>query len=346
MNAALRVLSPGLVTTLQDLGRPGYARLGIPGGGALDPVALRAANALAGNPQDAGALEVTYAGPALAIDAQSARLAFAGADAAIEILSGMDATCGRTVETMRSVRVQRGQIVRIGPLIRSALLYIAVEGGFEVEPVLGSVSTYLRGGFGGWQGRALVAGDRLPLRLDSVREHEEQRLEGLDLAVPTRLRVIDGPQIDYFSSEEIAAFFSSEYTVCAADRMGMRLHGRALRHSRSFDIASDGTAPGSIQISGSGQPIVLLADRQTTGGYPKIATVVSADLPALGRIPIGCKIGFERVTIETAEVLRRALFAEIDGISSGIVGLGAGIAERATDLLRCNLISGVVDACI
>lgn len=136
MNAALRVLSPGLVTTLQDLGRPGYARLGIPGGGALDPVALRAANALAGNPQDAGALEVTYAGPALAIDAQSARLAFAGADAAIEILSGMDATCGRTVETMRSVRVQRGQIVRIGPLIRSALLYIAVEGGFEVEPVL------------------------------------------------------------------------------------------------------------------------------------------------------------------------------------------------------------------
>ena len=346
MNAALRVLSPGLVTTLQDLGRPGYARLGIPGGGALDPVALRAANALAGNPQDAGALEVTYAGPALAIDAQSARLAFAGADAAIEILSGMDATCGRTVETMRSVRVQRGQIVRIGPLIRSALLYIAVEGGFEVEPVLGSASTYLRGGFGGWQGRALVAGDRLPLRLDSVREHEEQRLEGLDLAVPTRLRVIDGPQIDYFSSEEIAAFFSSEYTVCAADRMGMRLHGRALRHSRSFDIASDGTATGSIQISGSGQPIVLLADRQTTGGSPKIATVVSADLPALGRIPIGCKIGFERVTIETAEVLRRALFAEIDGISSGIVGLGAGIAERATDLLRCNLISGVVDACI
>jgi len=126
----------------------------------------------------------------------------------------------------------------------------------------------------------------------------------------------------------------------------MRLHGRTLRHSRSFDIASDGTAPGSIQISGSGQPIVLLADRQTTGGSPKIATVVSADLPALGRIPIGCKIGFERVTIETAEVLRRALFAEIDGISSGIVGLGAGIAERATDLLRCNLISGVVDACI
>ena len=227
MNAALRVLSPGLVTTLQDLGRPGYARLGIPGGGALDPVALRAANALAGNPQDAGALEVTYAGPALAIDAQSARLAFAGADAAIEILSGMDATCGRTVETMRSVRLQRGQIVRIGPLIRSALLYIAVEGGFEVESVLGSVSTYLRGGFGGWQGRALVAGDRLPLRLDSVREHEEQRLEGLDLAVPTRLRVIDGPQIDYFSSEEIAAFFSSEYTVCAADRRNATPRPRA-----------------------------------------------------------------------------------------------------------------------
>jgi allophanate hydrolase len=307
---------------------------------------LRAANAIAGNPQDAGALEVTYAGPTLAIDAQSARLAFAGADATIEILSDMDATGGRTVETMRSVRLERGQIVRIGPVIRGAVLYIAVEGGFEVEPVLGSVSTYLRGGFGGWQGRALVAGDRLQLRLDSVRQREERRLEGLDLAVPARLRAIDGPQIDYFSSEEIAAFFSSEYTVCAADRMGMRLHGRALSHSGSFDIASDGTAPGSIQISGNGQPIVLLADRQTTGGYPKIATVISADLPALGRIPIGSKIGFERITIETAEALRRALFAKIDGISSGLIGLGGGTAERSTDLLRCNLISGVVDACI
>jgi biotin-dependent carboxylase-like uncharacterized protein len=344
MNAALRILSPGLLTTLQDLGRAGYQQLGIPVGGALDPVSLRAANALAGNPPDAGALEVAYVGPTFAIDAQSVRMSFVGAAAMIEVFSGMNATCGWPVETMRSIRLQRGEVVRIGALSRGAVLYVAVEGGFEVEPVLGSVSTYIRGGFGGWHGRALVEGDRLPLCRECASERNDCRLDGIDLSVPTRLRAIDGPQIDHFSNEDIASFFDSEYIVCAGDRMGMRLHGRKLDHSRGFDITSDGIAPGSIQISGSGQPIVLLADRQTTGGYPKIATVISADLPALGRLPIGAKIGFERTTIDAAQALRRKLFVEIDGIYARIVPLGCGIVERAPNLLQLNLISGVVDA--
>jgi biotin-dependent carboxylase-like uncharacterized protein len=344
MNAALRVLSPGLLTTLQDLGRAGYQQLGIPGSGALDPVSLRAANALAGNPPDAGALEVAYVGPTFAIDAQSVRMSFVGAEAMIEVFSGMDATCGWPVETMRSIRLRRGEIVRIGSLWHGAVLYVAVEGGFEIEPVLGSVSTYIRGGLGGWHGRALVEGDRLPLCRESASDRNDCRLDGIDLSVPTRLRAIDGPQINHFSNEEIASFFDSEYTVCAGDRMGLRLNGRKLNHSRGFDITSDGIAPGSIQISGSGQPIVLLADRQTTGGYPKIATVISADLPALGRLPIDAKIGFERITIEAAQALRRKLFTEIDGICARMVPLGGGITERAPDLLQLNLISGVVDA--
>jgi biotin-dependent carboxylase-like uncharacterized protein len=343
MNAALRVFSPGLLTTLQDLGRTGYAQLGIPAGGALDPISLRAANALVGNAPDAGALEVAYAGPTLAIDAQSARMSFVGAEALIEVFSGADATHGHPAATMRSIRLLRGEVIRIGALSRGAVLYVAVEGGFAIEPVLGSMSTYIRGGFGGWHGRALVEGDRLPLCRESASDRDEWRLDEVDFSVPTRLRAIDGPQIDHFSSKEIAAFFASEYTVCAGDRMGMRLHGRKINHARGFDITSDGIAPGSIQISGSGQPIVLLADRQTTGGYPKIATVISADLPALGRVPTGARIGFERVSVAAAEALRRKLFAEIDGISARIVPLG-GIAERATDLLHFNLISGVVDA--
>jgi biotin-dependent carboxylase-like uncharacterized protein len=344
MNAALRVHSPGLLTTLQDLGRPGYAQLGIPIGGALDPVSLRAANVLVGNAQDIAALEVAYMGPTLAIDAQSVRMSFVGAEAMIEVFSGVDATCGRLLESMRSIRLQRGEVVRIGALLRGAVLYVAVEGGFQVEPVLGSVSTYVRGGFGGWHGRALVEGDRLPLCQESASDRDDYRLDGIDLTVPKRLRAIDGPQIDHFSNEEITAFFAGEYTVCAGDRMGMRLRGRRLNHCRGFDITSDGIAPGSIQISGNGQPIVLLADRQTTGGYPKIATVISADLPALGRIPIGAKIGFERTTVDTAQALRRKLFAEIDGICARIVPLPGGIARRTPDLLQSNLISGVVDA--
>jgi biotin-dependent carboxylase-like uncharacterized protein len=344
MTAALRVLSPGLMTTLQDLGRAGFQQLGIPASGALDPVGLRAANALAGNPPDAGALEVLYAGPTLAIEAQSARLAFVGAEAMIQVFAEDDATCGRPVERMQSIRLQRGEVVRVGSLARGAVLYIAAEGGFDIEPVLGSMSTYIRGGLGGWHGRALVEGDRLPLCRERASDREDCRLDGIDLSVPARLRAIDGPQIDYFSNEEIAAFFAGEYTVCAGDRMGMRLHGRKLNHSSGFDITSDAIAPGSVQISGDGQPIVLLADRQTTGGYPKIATVISADLPALGRLPIGAKIAFERVTLEAAEALRRKLFADIDGMPARIVPLGGGIAERAPNLLQCNLISGVVDA--
>jgi allophanate hydrolase subunit 2 len=145
MSAALYVLSPGLLTTLQDLGRPGYQQLGIPVGGALDPISLRAANALVGNPPDLGALEVAYCGPSLQVDAPSVRVSFAGAQAGIEVLSDAQASCGRSMEGMRSARLERGEVLRIGALGRGAVLYMAVEGGFAVEPVLGSVSTCIRG---------------------------------------------------------------------------------------------------------------------------------------------------------------------------------------------------------
>jgi biotin-dependent carboxylase-like uncharacterized protein len=344
MRPALRILAPGLLTTAQDLGRVGYQRLGIPVGGALDPVSLRAANALVRNAPGAGALEVAYMGPTFAIEADDVRLSFVGAAAAIDVLADAAATTGQRIDAMRSIRLRRGQVVRIGSLTDGAVLYIAVEGGFDIPPVLGSVSTYIRGGFGGWQGRALVAGDEIPLCRTSASNHEDRRLEGLDLTPPKRFRAIAGPQDDYFSEREIAAFFGSEYTIGGSDRMGMRLSGRQLDHARGYNIISDGIAPGSIQVPGNGQPIVLLADRQTTGGYPKIATVVSADLPALGRLRVGAKIGFEPVTHEAALDLRRKHLAEIDCIENRIVPIRRDEQDVTAMLLAHNLISGVVDA--
>jgi biotin-dependent carboxylase-like uncharacterized protein len=347
MTPALSIVRPGLLTTIQDLGRVGHQSVGISVCGALDPVALRTANALAGNPPETGALEVLHLGPTILAEADDVRISFAGARATIEVLPDVAAIRGRPVETMRSVRLRRGEVVRIGSLTGGAALYVAVEGGFDVAPVLGSVSTDLRAGFGGWQGRALVAGDHLPLRRMTATLREETRIAGLELSPPSVVHAIVGPQGDYFSPSEIAAFFAGTYTVGAgSNRMGMRLEGRPISHARGHNITSDAIAPGSIQVPGNGQPIILLADRQTTGGYPKIATVISADVPAVGRLTTGAKIRFEPVTAETALRLRRLLLEEAARIPERIEPIRDGIeaVELAPKLSDHNLISGVVDA--
>ena len=293
MTPALSIVRPGLLTAIQDLGRVGHQSVGIAVCGALDPVALRAANALAGNPPETGALEVLHLGPTILVEADDVRMSFAGARATIENSSrrrGDPRAAGRD-DAKRATAPWRGRPHRLAHRRRHAL-YVAVEGGFDVAPVLGSVSTDLRAGFGGWQGRALVAGDHLPLRRMTASAREDSRIAGLDLPPPCVVRAIVGPQGDYFSDSEIAAFFASTYTVGAgSNRMGMRLEGRPIAHARGHNITSDAIAPGSIQVPGNGQPIILLADRQTTGGYPKIATVISADLPAVGRLTMGAKSG-------------------------------------------------------
>lgn len=345
MKPALRIISPGLSTTIQDIGRSGFQRLGVSVSGALDPVSLHAANALAGNPGNTGALEALYVGPTFSVDTDDTRLAFAGADAVVEILDDADAHGGEIIPTMRSVRVRRGQVIRVGSLKKGATLYIAVEGGFAVEPALGSVSTDSRGRMGGWQGRPLLEGDVIPLRRVTASDRDEYLIDGLDLAAPCRFRAVLGPQNDNFSDREIERFFAGEYTVSAgSNRMGMRLEGQAIGHLRGFNIVSDAIATGSIQVPGSGQPIVLLADHQTTGGYPKIATVISADLPALGRLPIGSKVSFAPVTVEEAAAARRELCATVDGIAGMMVRLAIPATAVAERLLECNLISGVQDA--
>jgi biotin-dependent carboxylase-like uncharacterized protein len=345
MTAALGVLSAGLMTTVQDLGRIGYQHLGVAVSGALDPVSLRAANALVGNPPGAAVLESVYVGPTLVVQTESVRLAVVGANAAIEVLAGKDATSGRRYPSQRTIVAKRNEVIRIGAFADSAVIYIAVEGGLAIDPVLGSASTYMRGGFGGWQGRALAIGDLLPVRQPAAAARGERQLKGLDLRPPARFRAMLGPQDELFSANAIAALFAGEYTVEPdSNRMGLRLAGPSLEHLRGFDIVSDGIAPGSIQVPGNGQPIVLMADRQTTGGYPKIATVVSADLPALGRTRIGTTIRFERIAIEEAHALRRRHVADIEAIPSLVAPLIPSEQEISAILFENNLISGAIYA--
>jgi len=347
MTAALRVLVPGLMTTLQDLGRPGFQHLGVPVSGALDHVSLRAANLLVGNAAGVGALEIAYQGPTLRVEADSVRIAVAGGRAPIDILpADSDGSAGRRLAAYESARLLRGEGLRIGALADSAVAYLAVEGGFDIAPVLGSQSTLIRAAIGGWEGRALRAGDVLPLKQRAADEREEVTLPPIDLSLRGRVRVVLGPQDDHFTPAGLRTLLESTYTVSqASDRMGMRLEGPLLEHSsKGYNIVSDGTAHGAIQVPGNGLPIILLADRQTTGGYPKIAAVISAAIPALGRLTPGAKITFEAVDIEAAEAAARQLAADIAAMSARITPVRREAAIDATRLMGENLVSGVVSA--
>jgi biotin-dependent carboxylase-like uncharacterized protein len=344
MNPALTIVAPGLFSTIQDLGRFGYQRFGVPVSGALDPLSLYAANLLVGNAPHHAALEILRHGPHMLVEADRVRLAYVGGEARIEVVTGR--TAKRMLGWGESFSLERDDSLRIGALSGSSTGYLAVEGGFAIDEWLGSQSTYTRAAVGGFEGRRIAAGDRLELCLNEVSRHGEQRFENLDLQPPPKFRVVLGPQDDYFAKAGIDMFLSATFTVSAAsDRMGMRLDGPALEHAKGFDIVSDATAPGSIQVPGNGLPIVLLADRQTTGGYPKIATLISADLPAFGRLSPGASLSFTAVSVETARMLRRQYEQEVAGLVQKIkLKSDAVIAIDPTKLLNSNLVSGVIDA--
>jgi biotin-dependent carboxylase-like uncharacterized protein len=338
----LRVATGGTQTTLQDLGRFGYQRFGLPVAGALDPFSLRLANALVGNDPAAAAIEILGHGPTLEVDAESVRVAFTGSHAGFEV-RGEETT---VVPSYRSHTVYRGERVAVRAMPDSQVGYLAVEGGFEVEPVLGSLSTYTRAGIGGFGGRALRGGDALPLTLPRASERTERRLaDPPSIGHECAIRLVLGPQHEAFTREAVETLLTSTFTVSRdVDRMGMRLDGPTLEHSGSFNLVSDGIATGCIQVPGSGQPIVLLADHQTTGGYPKIGGVISADIPLLGRRRPGDVIRFEEISVPQAEAARRS--AERD-ILQAIKSIADAPPLRGIDLdclYNRNLISGVIDA--
>ena len=342
MNAALKVLIPGLHTTVQDLGRFGWQALGVPVSGALDGLSLRLGNALVGNRPETAALEILHSGPSFEVAADTVQIAVAGLGAALAI----EGERGRIVAAWHSVSLVRAEVFQVVLGRESVCAYLAVEGGIAVPPVLGSASTYLRAGLGGFEGRSLRPGDLVPLAVERASERPEQRLPAPPPATGDQpIHVILGPQQEYFTEEAVATLLDAEFQIStSADRMGMRLDGPRLCHRDGWDIVSDAIATGAIQVPGSGQPILLLADHQTTGGYPKIATVISADLPVVGRRRPGDTIRFAAVTVEEAEKLARDSEHRLASVIASIESVpGKSNIDLAT-LYAGNLISGVVTA--
>lgn len=334
MAAVIEVVEGGLGTTVQDGGRPGYRRYGIALSGALDPVWLACANALVGNAPDAAALELRLAGPHLRVATGRVRFALAGsADVAV--------SRRLTFAPWQSVTLEAGEELRIGA-VRSGIAYLAVTGGIDTPPLLGSRATQLRAGLGGLAGRALAAGDRLPVGAAEVQGPERRQTAFLHETGPIRL--LPGPQDDHFTPEALRALVEAEFVVSRdADRMGLRLDGPALLHDERFgdEIISDGVVPGALQVPPDGRPILLAADCQTVGGYPKIATAIRADLPRLAHLLPGERLRFACVTRGEALAALRALQARLATWTEGITPCTppGGIDELA--LYSANLISGV-----
>ncbi|MCM8736109.1 biotin-dependent carboxyltransferase family protein [Azospirillum sp. A1-3] len=341
MAACLTVVRQGLFATIQDLGRFGYQELGMPVAGALDPVALRLANALVGNPQGTAGLEIALLGPALRVDTPTVRIAAVGP---LALTLEREGDAPQPLAPHRSHTLRQGDVLRLGAVDGASVAYLAVAGGFALAPVMGSLSTYVRAGIGPLGGRPLAEGDRLPLVCDSAPDASDVELPQPPDYGAGPLRVMLGPQEDRFTEAAIDSFLSATYRVGKqADRMGLRLEGPALAHRGSADIPSDGLVTGSIQVPGNGQPILLLNDHQTAGGYAKIATVISADLPRAGRLRPGDSLSFQAVTVEEAEAIRRRQEQAIAGWIRAIrpVRPTGGVDLEA--LYAENLISGTVD---
>ncbi|KIL98455.1 Allophanate hydrolase 2 subunit 2 [Paramagnetospirillum magnetotacticum MS-1] len=340
MPNGLEIIHPGLFTTIQDLGRFGFQDLGVPPSGALDTIGLRLANALVGNAAGEACLEISYMGPVIRVAVDSVRIAVSGKVR----LAIADGGTPRPVDSNRSHRLKRGDTLTVGAVDGASTAYLAIEGGFALAPVMGSLSSYGRAGLGPLGGRPPAAGTILPLRLAQCRDAEDVTFaKPMDYGQGP-IRVVLGPQADAFTQDAVATLLASIYRVTQeADRMGLRLEGSKLAHRASADIASDGLVSGCIQVPGSGAPIIVLADHQTVGGYAKIATVISADLPRLGRVVPGTSLTFAAQSVAEAEAIRRAQEREIERLIRGIIPVpSTGVDLDA--LYGADLISGMVDA--
>ena len=299
----LEILEPGILTTVQDQGRTGYQRYGVPVSGAIDGYALQVANIMVGNDESQAGLEVTAVGPTVKFLADT-WIAITGGD----LSPSLD---GEPVPRWQAVRVRRDSVLTFGGVRDGFRSYVAVAGGIDVPMVMGSRSTYIQGSLGGLEGRALRSADILNvLPHDPTADLVDNRLPD-HLAIPVydrlrEVRAVMGPQSNAFTSAGTATFLESSYSVSMeSDRMGYRLEGPTIEHAAGPDIVSDGTPLGAVQIPGDGQPIVLLADRGTTGGYTKIATVISSDIGNLVQVMPGGDVTFKAVTVDEAHAILR-----------------------------------------
>ncbi|WP_274650939.1 biotin-dependent carboxyltransferase family protein [Paenibacillus humicola] len=311
---SVRILKPGLLTTIQDRGRFGAQKYGIIVSGPMDSYALRIANLLVGNDEAAAGLEMTIVGPEIEFEAP-ALLSVCGGDLSPSLN-------GNPVPLWRTIFAPEGSRLEFGELKKGCRAYLAVAGGFDVPVEMSSRSTYLRAGIGGWEGRPLQQGDRIPVgelpprSLSLLRKlrrgagKEDTAVSPWSLSADLLpayapdpvIRVIDGAERELFDEESVSRFFSETYRVLPqSDRMGYRISGGKLKLKEQAELISSPVTFGTIQVPADGDPIVLMADRQTTGGYPRIAQVISADLPLLAQVNLGGKVRFRSVSLKEAQ---------------------------------------------
>ncbi|WP_159729258.1 biotin-dependent carboxyltransferase family protein [Methylosinus sp. Ce-a6] len=329
----VRAAGPGV--TIQDAGRCGSLRFGVTPAGPMDERAFIAANQAVGAPRGAAAIEVSLGGVELVTSGETIGLAIAGGDFDIRLDGArLPCACALPLEPGASLTIRAGR--------SGSWCYVAVAGRIDLPPALGSLATHTRSGMGGLEGRGLRAGDALPLA-GLAPPRGPLAIDAPWLAASgAPIRVLLGPQADYFTHEAIDEFLSARWRLSPrSDRMAYRLEGPRLSHAKGHDIVSDGVALGAIQVPGDGAPLVLMADRQPTGGYPKIANVIGADIGRLAQTRPGEEISFVAVSIEEAVAARRAL---AEAIAAGVRLRPQG-GELSTELLlSANLIGGVADA--
>ncbi len=294
----MEVQAPGLLTTVQDLGRQGFGPVGVSPSGAADPISLRLGNLLVGNREGAAALEMMLLGGTF-IFPHGAIVALTGSDFGAMLDDGK-------LSIGTSVRVRPDQTLHVGPTTSGARCYLCVRGGITVKLFLGSASTHILSGLGGFQGRPLRKGD--VLRIGRAAKHFRKR------AVAQRatenfshrkiLRVTPGPQASWFSESSLRAFYAGRYRIGEqSNRMGLRLEGAAVSQSGAREMITEGVSLGAVQVPAGGSPIILFVEQQTTGGYPIIANVISADLHRIGQLRPRDEIRFEQVTFDAARSL-------------------------------------------
>ncbi|KGK89360.1 biotin-dependent carboxyltransferase family protein [Clostridium sp. HMP27] len=328
----IKIKNPGLLTLIQDNGRYGYQQFGVPVSGVMDGFSHRIANILVGNNENEALLEVTILGPEIEI-MNGSLIAITGGDLS-PFLNG------KPIPMWESIRIKKGDILGFGQIKNGCRSYIAFAGGIQVKKVMGSGSTYVKARIGGLNGGNLKSGDIIKIGNleDNLTSTKYRKLP--NKYIPTysnniEVRVILGPQDDYFTEKGMEKFLSSEYKVTnECDRMGYRLEGEAIEHTNGGDIISDGINFGAIQIPSHGQPIIMMADRQTAGGYTKIANIISIDLPKIAQAKPGDCITFKKVTIYEAQRLLKEVEEDIKTIKKNCIS--ENIIKTSEILLRVN----------
>jgi 5-oxoprolinase (ATP-hydrolysing) subunit C len=334
MSVRLRVLTAGLGVTLQDGGRWGWLRYGVTAAGPMDPLAFATANLATGGAHDAAAIEVSLSGLELSVEGGELSVAVAGGAFRLTYE-------GREFTTPAMIRLIPHAALAIRAGADGAWCYVAVAGRLDIPPTLGSVSTHVRSGIGGLQGRALAAGDVLRVSSPQILEPDIATISAPWLVrADGPIRVVLGPQDDYFSDDQIECFLRGPWTLSSrSDRMAYILDGMPLVHAKGFNIVSDGIVMGAIQVPGNGLPVVLMADRQPTGGYPKIATVIGVDLGRLAQRRAGAPLSFRSVGVDEAVSLRRS---EAAVLAAPITREALIRTELSSEfLLATNLVDGV-----